>query len=261
MVRVRVQVTGPADAFTDVAVASLLLRELPDEWDEVVRVFVPAPTIGFTRRDLRAPGIAQAVQVAHDHGFTPVVRAPGGRVAAYGPGSVIVDHVTRTRVGFDTGEPFRRNARAHLRLLRSLGVDAHIGELEGEYCPGEYSINVGGRFKVVGSAQRVTLRASLFSTVFQVDASPSLHSVLAGVSAALAYPFAPSTVGGVSDVLAIDVDEFLDAVVDDYEQRLGLVGHHVPARIADLLSDLPARDGDAFDAETWARARLSSSGP
>lgn len=54
-------------------------------------------------------------------------------------------------------------------MLRRLDVpEARVGQVDGEYCPGEFSINVGGRAKVVGSAQRVTGTGALFSTVVQV---------------------------------------------------------------------------------------------
>jgi octanoyl-[GcvH]:protein N-octanoyltransferase len=258
MVNVRVLDSDHSHAFTDVALASLLLRGIPDSWDEAVRIFIPPPTLGFTRRDLRAPWIADAVRVAHSRGYNPVVRAPGGRAAAYGPGSVVVDHIARTRSGVDTREPFRHNSETHLHLLRSLGLDARIGELDGEYCPGEHSINIGGRYKIVGSAQRVTQDVSLFSTVFQVEAPPDLHRVLVEVSAALAYPFDPSTVGGIGDAMDIDVAAFHSVLVGDYEDRLGLVTEHVPKTINKLLSELPAVGTDAFDAEDWARARVAN---
>ena len=39
--------------------------------------------------------------------------------------------------------------------LQRLGLDARLGELAGEYCPGEFSVNLAGRSKVMGVGQRV----------------------------------------------------------------------------------------------------------
>ena len=39
--------------------------------------------------------------------------------------------------------------------LHLLGIDARVGELPNEYCPGKYSVNAEGRIKLVGVAQRM----------------------------------------------------------------------------------------------------------
>ena len=94
-------------------------------------------------------------------------------MVAYDDGAVIVDHITRPAGTHGAGHrTFELSATRHLGVLRSLsGCDLRIGAVAGEYCPGEFSINVAGEAKVLGSAQRIAAGAALFSTVVQVEMS------------------------------------------------------------------------------------------
>jgi lipoate-protein ligase A len=244
-------------AVADLAVPALLLRATDPAWSELVHVYVPhGPTVAFTRRDTRSPGIRRATAIARDAGFETAVRSPGGRMVAYDEGAVVVDHVG----GRDS---FALNAEHHAGVLRSLGVDARVGEVDGEYCPGEFSINVGGRFKVVGSAQRITPTGALFSTVVQVGLSDRVRDVIVAVSDALGYELRESTIGGLSDV---DPDlvpaTVATALADDYRKRLGGTACTVPpddvVRLAATAADSPL-DELPLDVDAWARAAATSS--
>ncbi|MCL8250013.1 lipoate--protein ligase family protein [Aeromicrobium fastidiosum] len=235
---------------------ALLLRTTDAPWRELVHVYVPhGPTVAFTRRDTRSPGIARAAAIAHDAGFATAVRSPGGRMVAYDEGAVVVDHVN----GRDS---FALNADHHARVLRSLGVDARVGEVEGEYCPGEFSVNVGGRFKVVGSAQRITPTGSLFSTVVQVATSGRVHDVIVAVSEALGYDLQESTIGGLRDVRSdLTPAQVAAALADDYRQRLGTTDEPLDPWVAGLAAEAaeaPPTDVP-FDVDAWARAATTSS--
>ncbi|MET7419432.1 hypothetical protein [Dactylosporangium sp. NPDC005555] len=190
---------GPA---ADVELGPRLLRE--GTAPELLRIFTPAPTAAFSRRDTLRPGYAAAVEAVRAAGFTPVVRPQGGSLALYHRGSVVVDHVCRTPgASLGTVERFRRFAALHVAVLTGLGADARIGAVPGEYCPGEYSVNLGGTVKVVGSAQRVTRDGWLFSSVFQVTGGQALRAPLTAAYAALGYDFDPATVGAVEGGLTV----------------------------------------------------------
>ncbi|RZU48710.1 lipoate-protein ligase A [Krasilnikovia cinnamomea] len=189
---------GPAH---DVALGPLLLRRGLGEARDILRVYSPEPTAAFSRRDTLRPGYPGAAEAVHRLGFAPVVRPQGGSLAAYHRGSVVVDHVCRAeQASPEPVERFQRFAALHAALLVRLGVDARIGPVAGEYCPGEYSINAGG-MKIVGSAQRVTRDGWLFSTVIQVAGSDRLREVLTAAYRELGYDFEPATVGAVEDVV------------------------------------------------------------
>ncbi|GAA1656975.1 lipoate--protein ligase family protein [Actinoplanes couchii] len=205
---------GPAE---DVALGPWLLRHGQGDARDILRVFSPAPTAAFSRRDTRLPGYERAAHAVRKLGFEPVVRPQGGSLAAYHRGSVVVDHVHREPAASpDPVERFQRFARLHADLLAGLGVDARIGAVPGEYCPGEYSINAGG-VKIVGSAQRVTRDGWLFSTVIQVSGTATLRAVLTEAYRELGYDFDPATVGTLEDVVpGLTVDVVTAAVLDAY---------------------------------------------
>ncbi len=235
---------------------ALLLRTPDTPWSELVHVYVPhGPTVAFTRRDTRSPGIRRATAIARDAGFETAIRSPGGRMVAYDEGAVVVDHIG----GRDS---FALNADHHAGVLRALGVDARVGEVEGEYCPGEFSVNVGGRSKVVGSAQRITPTGSLFSSVVQVDVSDRVRRVIVAVSDALGYELRESTIGGLSDARSeLAPAQVATALADDYRQRLGAGDVHLPddvVRLAATATDSPLGKLP-LDVDAWAREAVTSS--
>lgn len=253
----RLVVSGSAgSAITELVVPALLLRAPEAAWSQLVHVYVPqGPTVAFSGRDLRSPGIAAATEVAHAAGFATVVRSPGGRMVAYDSGAVVIDHLDRTTGIRHAGSAtFAANAESHVRVLRALGdVDARVGEVNGEYCPGEYSINVGGVAKVVGSAQRVTSTGSLFSTVVQVAVSDRVRAVLGAVSDALGYELRRTSIAGLADyVPSLTSTEVAAAFTKDYLGRLGAVEGRLPAGVAGHAS--AARGAAPFHVDDWTRA-------
>jgi octanoyl-[GcvH]:protein N-octanoyltransferase len=185
----------------DVELGPRLLREGLGGARDILRIYSPAPTAAFSRRDTLRPGYERAASAVRHRGFDPVVRPQGGSLAAYHRGSVVVDHVHRAeQKSLDPVERFRRFATLHAEMLIGLGVDARIGPVPGEYCPGDYSINAGG-VKIVGSAQRVTRDGWLFSTVIQVSGTAVLREVHTAAYRELGYDFDPGTVGTLEDVV------------------------------------------------------------
>jgi lipoate-protein ligase A len=207
------------DPAADAALGPLLLRRGLGEADEILRIYSPVPTAAFSRRDTLRPGYPRAAAVAREHGFVPVVRPQGGSLAAYHRASVVIDHVRR-EPGSVTGpvQRFREFAVRHAEVLGKLGADARIGAVPGEYCPGEYSINAGGRHKIVGSAQRVTRDGWLFSTVIQVGGTARLREVLTDAYRELGYDFDPATVGALEDTVAgVTVEAVTEAMLAAYD--------------------------------------------
>ncbi len=105
----------------------------------------------------------------------------------------------------------------YAEVLRSLGVDARVGEIPGEYCPGEYSVNVAGRIKAIGTARRVVAGAWLFSSSVVVTDPDPIRAVLTDVEAALGVAWDPTTGGSISEVSpGITVDAVADAFASYY---------------------------------------------
>ena len=224
----------------DAALGLVLLRRGTGGPREVIRVFNPAPTAGFSRRDQLRDGFPAALRVVRERGFEPVLRGPGGRFAVYHRGSVVVDHVClETGSAEGMQDRFEHYAVMHAEILRALGLDARIGEVPGEYCPGKYSVNAGGVTKIVGSAQRLTREGWLFSTVIQVSGSALLREVLVPASVALGYDLDPTTVGAVEDsVPGITTAQVTTAVTDAYAALADEVWSALPGEVVRALADV-----------------------
>ncbi len=189
-----------ADAALDLALSSALLEMVAGgERGPALRVYRPLPTVAFSRRDTFLPGFANAAALARRHGFAPVIRVAGGRAAAYDEGCLIVDEIMPAADSMaEIRERFAEGAALQARALRGLGVDARVGEVPGEYCPGEFSVNARGETKLVGSAQRIIRGGWLFAAVVVVDSDDRLRPVLEDVYRALGLEWEPATTGSVA---------------------------------------------------------------
>jgi len=96
-------------------------------------------------------------------------------------------------------------------------VDARLGPVPGEYCPGDYSINDGHGHKLVGTAQRLVRGAWLFSTVIVVTDAEPVRDVLVAAYRALRLDWDPRTVGAVADTVpGVRVQDTRNAVLAAY---------------------------------------------
>jgi lipoate-protein ligase A len=203
--------TDPRPPALEVAISHALVERANDgALGPVLRIYRPAPTLAFGRLDALRPGFAAATAAAREHGFEPVVRAPGGHAVAYHAGSLVVDEVIPDRdpiAGLQ--ERFARSGEWLADALRTLGVDARVGRVPGEFCPGDFTVSSHGRVKLVGSAQRVVRHASLLAASVAVTDGDALRAVLTDVYAALDLEWDPATAGAIADELP---DATLDAV-------------------------------------------------
>ena len=161
------------------------------------------------------PGFPGAVAAARAAGFTPVVRAVGGRAVAYTEAAVVVDQV-RAEVGAIGGQDqrFEEFGRRFVDLFARHGVDARLGAVPGEYCPGAHSVNARGTRKLVGTAQRMTPGAWLFSSLVVVGDTDRLRPVLEEVYACLGQDFDTASVGSLGEEIpGLDASTLEDAVV------------------------------------------------
>ncbi|MHA7264160.1 lipoate--protein ligase family protein [Arthrobacter sp. TMN-37] len=224
------QLRRPAGAVEDLEAGIDLLREVAaGRRAPTLRLYRPAPTVAFGQRDARLPGFAEASAKVRAAGFEPVVRRAGGRAAAYHRGCLVVDHIepaadavaaTRARFEFFGG--------LFALALREAGVSAAVGEIPGEYCPGEFSVHgpAGGRsrVKLVGTAQRVVAGAWLFSSVVIVEHAAPLRAVLTEAYSALDLRWNSATAGAADDLVpGIRVRDLQESVLGAYDRHVRLV--------------------------------------
>lgn len=200
-----------------------------------------APTAAFSRRDALLPGYGDAVAAARRAGYEPVVRPVGGHLAAYDAGSLVLHlwgpHPEPRR---DLRGRFAAVGAALADALRDVGVpDVRVGAVPGEYCDGEWSVNTGGRGKLVGTGQRLFRGGFLFCAVVSVGAVGPVRALLTEAYDALGLPLDPGTVDS--------VEQWVPGV------EPGELGELVAARLAGALSE------PCWGVSTDDRGQISSS--
>lgn len=193
----------PVDPALDSDVSRALIGrvgagELPD----TVRISRPSAAVAFGRRDIVAPGYAAARAAAVAAGFAPIERVGGGRAAVFHEGTLHLSHTVRDadpRAGVT--RRFEETAALIAGALRTLGVDAHVGAVDGEYCPGAHSVNARGAVKLAGLGQRVVKHAAHVGAVIAVCGADRIRQVLTPVNAALDLAWDPDVAGSLADEL------------------------------------------------------------
>jgi octanoyl-[GcvH]:protein N-octanoyltransferase len=121
-------------------------------------------------------------------------------------------------------ERFERTAERLARALRELGVDARVGEVPGEYCPGRYSVNARGVAKVAGIGQRIVAGGSHTGVVLVVSGEERINEVLRPVYEALDIPWEPQVTGSVTaERPEAGWDAVSDALLAEYARDYELV--------------------------------------
>ncbi|WP_406047085.1 biotin/lipoate A/B protein ligase family protein [Kribbella sp. NBC_00889] len=217
---------GGSDEATGLAVAHALVRRASvGEVTEALRVYRPAkPVLVFGRRDTRHSGFRAAVRSARSAGFEPLVRAVGGRPVAYTSASLVVDHVKSEGMASEGLETrFKEFGAMYAEVLRELGIDARVGAVPGEYCPGAHSVNARGLVKLVGTGQRIVRDAWLFSALIVVADDARIQPLLADVYRHLGLPFEVASVGSLSrEVPGLDVETVERRILDAYAVKAQL---------------------------------------
>jgi octanoyl-[GcvH]:protein N-octanoyltransferase len=238
------------DPVSDLALAMALLGQVASgRRGPVIRVYRPAPTVAFGRRDSFLDGFERATAAATTAGFTPAIRSAGGRAAVYDEECVVIDEIVPARDAMaEVDARFAAEAESQAQALRSLGIDARVGEVPGEYCPGRFSVNARGQTKLIGAAQRIISGAWLFSTVVVVDGTARVRAVLEEVYAALALSWDPASVGSIADELpGATVEQvqaaLLEPIADRYRLVPSALGEADRAAARDLLGRHRAEPG------------------
>nr|WP_231709349.1 lipoate--protein ligase family protein [Arthrobacter sp. zg-Y895] len=194
-----------------------------------LRIYRPRPTVALGQRDAKLPGFAAAQAACRRQGFEPLVRKAGGRAAAYHDGCLVLDHVEPDA---DAIAGSRRRFADFGELLagafRKVGLTAGVGEIPGEYCPGEFTVSGGApggeQIKLVGTAQRVIAGGWLFSSVLVVENALPLRRVLTDCYAELGLGWDPRTAGAARDLAPeLDMAQVQDAVLAAYAGYAPLV--------------------------------------
>ena len=176
--------------------------------------------VGATRQETRLSGFAAATEAASELGFPVLVRNSGGGGVAANRGSLsfsLTFPVENLRHGLY--ERYSEGLDLIASALGRVGVEAERGEVEGEFCPGAYSVRSGGPrgVKHAGLAQRVTRRAARLEALLLVSETEEIRTVLERFYGLLGLPFRPGSVGD----LPADVAIVIRALSEEVRGRYG----------------------------------------
>ena len=189
--------------------------------------------VGATRQETRLPGFAAATEAASGLGFPVLVRNSGGGAVAANRGSVsfsLTFPVEDLRHGLY--ERYAQGLGLIASALRRIGVAAEGGEVEGEFCPGAYSVRSGGAWGVkhAGLAQRVTRRAARLEALVLVSETNEVRTVLERFYGLLGLPFRPESVRDLPADIPRVIQSLSEEVRGRYEAEEGRIGERTMDR-------------------------------
>lgn len=165
-----------------------------------LRFYRPRPTAAFSPRDTSHPAYEEVVTRMQKRGFAPAERGAGGQLAVYDEQALVIDLVApHPQPRENTRDRYRLFAGLIVRALQAIGVDARMGPVENEYCPGDFSVNAGGRTKLAGLAQRIGKQGYHMGAVLSVGRSDAARDAVEEAYALMSIPFDRATFGAVED--------------------------------------------------------------
>jgi len=177
--------------------------------------------VGATRPETRLPSFAEAVKLVEEAGFPVLVRNSGGGAVAANEGSIsfsLTFPIDDLRHGLY--ERYAESVELVTAALGKLDVAAEAGEVEGEFCPGAYSVRSGGYsgVKIAGLAQRVVRHAARVEALVLVTATAEVRRMLEEFYGALGLPFRSESV---ADLPGVSVSRATEALADTVGERYG----------------------------------------
>jgi octanoyl-[GcvH]:protein N-octanoyltransferase len=185
----------------DTAISRALLNRVAEGAEpESLRIHRPGAIVAFGPKDRLEPGYRDAIGAAAGMGFGSVQRLAGGRAAVFHEDTIAFSWAIPDPTPREGIRPrFEELAAIMAEAFRSLGVDARVGEVPGEYCPGEHSVNARGKTKLMGVGQRVVSGAAHVGGVVVVRDGGRVRDVLIPVYDALGLTWDPATAGSLAD--------------------------------------------------------------
>jgi lipoate-protein ligase A len=193
-----------------------------------ISVTASARHVGVTRRDTRRPGFDEAVRASNEEGYPVMVRGSGGGATAADKGTFgfsIVRPAGDGEIRRGIHDRYDEAAALVLGAFSRLGVEAEVGEVREEFCPGDHSIRVGGwekGIKIVGIAQRITRRATSVGGIVLVHGEEELAKILEKVYQAMELPFRTGSVGSLRRAgIEAGVEDVVEAFAAEVGSRYG----------------------------------------
>lgn len=192
---------SPVTPEEDVERVRQALVDLGNTSQGCLRIYRARPTAAFAPRDLLMKTYPQTAEAMRSLGFMPVERRAGGQLAVYDESALVIDLVApHPEPRLHVIERFAGFSGAIARALQTFGIDARTGAVPGEYCPGDYSVNAGGKVKIAGVAQRVNRLGYHLGAVISVEPSAPVLEAIMIAYRILGLPFEAPSFGTVTEV-------------------------------------------------------------
>ena len=189
-----------ASAAEDIHRAHDVLAGLRTGDNGMLRLYRPFATAAFAPRDTALAAFPEAASAVRERGFAPVERRTGGQLAVYDSQALVVDLVApHADPRVHVVDRFAAFSGAIAQALRQFSIDARVGQVAGEYCPGDYSVNGQGRVKLAGVAQRIGRHGYHLGAVISVKPSVAAAQAVAAAYRILGLPFEPLSFGSLAD--------------------------------------------------------------
>lgn len=203
-------------------------------------IWISSRYVGATRKETLLRGFGTATGVASRLGFPVLVRNSGGGAVAANRGSLsfsLTFPVEDLRHGLY--ERYAEGLDLIASALGRIGVEAERGEVEGEFCPGAYSVRSGGPrgVKHAGLAQRVTRRAARLEALVLVSETAEIRTVLERFYGLLGLPFRPEGVGDLPSDVPTVIRALSEEVRGRYEASEGKIGEKTMDRARALRGE------------------------
>jgi len=225
-----------------------------------LRLYRAPDALAFSIVDRNQPGFRRACAAAVANDYEPILRLAGGRAAIFTEACVAFAWVAPVRAS-QTGiaERFERLAGWVQAALSGLGVDARVGEIPGEYCPGAHSVNARGQVKLMGVGQRIVKGAAHVGGVISVSRIGEMRRVLSAIYAELGYPFRPETVGAVADeVPGADVESVCRALLAQFATHYALEEAQLDPILRAAAKEREADHRATFSGHTGVSSRATN---
>ncbi len=231
----------PDEPGLDTALSKLILERVSSgDLPATMRLYVPGREVAFGKRDTVTPQYDAAVAAAAEAGFTAVERLAGGRAA------VFTEHTIAFSLAMPADDPrasvydrFEFISGLIVDAFRRLGVSSGIGEIPGEYCPGEYSVHHDRRLKLMGVGQRLARHAAHIGGVIAVDRTDLLLQALIPVYRALEIEWRPATTGCLNDVQqGVGNDDVIAALKAELGEHFSVTRDRIDRELVDAAREL-----------------------
>ncbi|MBR74445.1 MAG: hypothetical protein CL872_05875 [Dehalococcoidaceae bacterium] len=206
----------------DIAVSRTLLSGVSaNQYPSILRVYRGIEQIAFGPADVRNKGYNAAVSYAKQQKFSTVNRLTGGHAVTFHSGTLVfawmfndLDARLKMHYYFDLVSNFFQN------IVNEFGLDCFVGEIDGEYCSGEYSLNLDNKVKIAGIAQRIVNKAVYIGGFIAINNSNLIKKMLIPIYKDLGIKWNPQTVGSLADYdSTIDFQSVLSKILNQLDKN------------------------------------------